>query len=570
MTTKASGPARGSEGLFPEPSRRAFLTLAGAAGGILLVGCSTASSTSSTGSTTGSGSGAPVKGGTLKMAFLGSIESLDPHENSSFAGTNYSNNIVDRLTFQNRDTGEITPWLAESWQNNADFTEWTFNLRNDVTFSDGTKFTATSVKNNLDQFVNGDTALSILPYGATYLGGYKETQVVSEYVAKVVFATPTASFLQLTAHSGTGNIAFLADKTLKSSASERLKPENMISTGPFVVTDYVPNEQTIIVRRGDYNWAPKAFGHSGPAYLDKIVYLTVPDASVRVGSLESGNVQATYDIIPTDEKVLTAAGYDLTSRVVPGFTLAWQFNLSLPQTADINVRRAIIAATNRPEFKKYLLSPSEGEALSVITRNTPGFADFSTTALKYDLDQAKSLLESAGWKVGAGGIREKNGVKLNLKGGSNILLPDSQVAMTALQATLKTIGINVDIVFNTTNIPQTTINQDYHLIEINRARDDAVVLDTQLNPTLGNGCQIPSDFPGRAKIAKTLNALNSTSDPATLLSLAKAAQQTILEEYALVNPIFETSQVAATKVVRDIYEDACTRLLFLGTWISGS
>jgi peptide/nickel transport system substrate-binding protein len=568
MTTEPLMRARDGEPLFSAAtSRRGFLALAGAAGGILLVGCSNKSGTS--GATADASAGAPVKGGTLKMAFLGSIESLDPHVNTSFAGTNYSNNIVDRLTFQDRDTGEITPWLATSWQTNADFTEWTFNLRDDVTFSDGTKFNATSVKNNLDQFVNGNAALGILPFGATYVIGYKETQVVSEYVAKVVFSAPAGSFLQLTAHSGTGNIGFLADKTLSCSASERLKPENMIGTGPFIVTKYVPNQQTTIVRRKDYDWGPRAFGHTGPAYLDGIVYLTVPDASVRVGSLESGTVQAAYDIIPTDEKVLSASGYKLTSRVVPGFPLAWQFNLSLPGTNDINVRRAIIAATDRAGLKQHLLSPSEGQALSVLTRNTPDFADFSTTALKYDLAEANSLLENAGWKLNAQGIREKDGVQLNLKAGSNILLPDSATAMTAIQATLKSIGINISIEFNTTNIPQTTINATYHLIEINRARDSAVVLDTQLNPDLGNACQIPADFPQRAQIAQTLAALNSTDNPTTLTSVGKDTQSLILDEFALVNPIFETSQVAATKVVQDIYMDACTRLLFLGTWISG-
>jgi peptide/nickel transport system substrate-binding protein len=203
----------------------------------------------------------------------------------------------------------------------------------------------------------------------------------------------------------------------------------------------------------------------------------------------------------------------------------------------------------------------------VLTRNTPGYASFGSTALEYNLDKAKSLLEDAGWTVGADGVREKDGVKLNLKAGSNILLPDSATAMTAIQSTLQSIGINISITTNTTNIPQTTINATYHLIEINRARDSSVVLDTQINPDLGNGCQIPSDFPGRAQIAATLGQLNSISDPAALASAAESVQSLILDEYALVNPIFETSQVAATKTVENIYMDACTRLLFVGTWI---
>ncbi|GAA0997706.1 ABC transporter substrate-binding protein [Acrocarpospora macrocephala] len=565
MTTKFISATTGAESLLSaNPSRRGFLAFAGGAASLLLVGCGADGNPA----VSAKSGGAPVKGGTLKFAWLGAPESIDPQINSSFAGANFSNNIVDRLLFQDRDTGEFSPWLATKWEYNDDITEYTFTLREDVTFSDGTKFNATSVKNNLDQFFNGDEALGILPNGKSYLGPYQETQVVSDYVVKVRFSAPNASFLQLSAHSGTGNISFLADKTLKSSAEDRLKPENVISTGPFIVTEYVPKVRTVITRRNDYTWAPAALGHEGPAYLDKIEFITIPEASVRVGALQSGDVPAAFDILPTDEQVLTAQGFELTARINPGFTLGWQFNLSLAPTNDINVRRAIVAATDRPGFKKTLLSNSEGEAHSVLTDGVPGFADYSQGALKYDLDLAKKLLDDAGWQPGADGIRAKDGVKLQLKGTGNILVPDARVTYEATQAALKSIGVEVEIVFDPRNIPAEQLTAEYHLANINRGRNDVAVLNTQLNPDRGNGAVIPADFPDRARIVKTFDALD-TATGAAQAPLAKAVQDLIHEELVLVDPQFQTSQVAAAKGVQNIYLDGADRLLFLTTWVGG-
>ncbi|MFC8528864.1 ABC transporter substrate-binding protein [Nocardia sp. NPDC057227] len=546
------------------PTRRGFLALAGAFGGLLLVGCA-ADGNSAAGA---AGGGTPVRGGSLKFAWLGAPETIDPQVNSSFAGANFANNIVDRLLFQDRDSGQLSPWLATKWEHNDAITEFTFTLRDDVTFSDGTKFDATSVKNNLDQFYRGDEALGIKPNGKSYLGPYKETVVVSPTVVRVNFTAPNASFLQLTAHSGTGNIPFLAEKTLKSSAQERLNPANVIGTGPFVVTEYAPKERTVVVRREDYAWGPAAFGHRGSALLERIEFITIPEASVRVGALQAGDVPAAFDILPTDEKVLSALGFELTSRTVPGFTLGWQFNLGLAPTDDIAVRRAIVAATDRAGYKKALLSQSEGEAHSVLTDKVPGFVDYSAGALKFDLDKARKLLDDAGWKPGPDGIRERDGVRLKLKGTGNNLVPDARITYEATQAALKSIGIEVEIIFDSSNIPAKELAAQYHLANINRARNDVAVLNTQLNPDRGNGAQIPAGHPDRARIVKTFSDLD-TALGAAQAPFAKAVQDLIHEELVLVNPHFQTSQVAAVKGVHNIHLDGSGRLLFLGTWVDG-
>jgi peptide/nickel transport system substrate-binding protein len=549
------------------PSRRAFLTFAGVAGGLVLVGCSSSGSTgTTTGASGAAATGNVVKGGTLNFAWLGAPESLDPQLNTSFAGTNYANNIVDKLTWQDPKTGAISPRLAKSWTINADYTEFTFNLRDDVTFHDGTKFTATSVKNNFDQYVNGDDALGIKPNGAAALLYYKETQVISDYVVKVVFSQPSASFLQYAAYSGNNQPGFLGDKTLKSSAQERLSPANIIGTGPFKVTGYVPNETVTLTRNDAYNWGPVALGHTGPPYLDGIVFQTVPEASVRVGALQSGQVDAAFDIIPTDQEVLSATGYTLTSSTIAGLNLGWAFNLSLAPTNDINVRKAIVAATNRHAIVP-LLAKTELQANSSLAPQVQGYLSYDATALAYDLDNAEKLLDDAGWTLNASGVREKDGVQLSLKSTSNILVPDAAVAYQAIQATLKEIGVEVSILLDTTNVSTEEINAQYHLINNNRSRDDAAILNVVFNPNRSNGNVLPQNDPNWDKWASTFEQLETTLDPAERAAYAKAAQDLIHEQEVLYLPVFVPSQVAASKTVQDIYLDATSRLLFLDTWI---
>lgn len=515
----------------------------------------------------GSGGGEPQPGGVLKFALLGSTESLDPHLNTSFAASNYGNSVFDKLTWQDPETGEIGPWLAQSWEINGDYTEFTFTLRDGVTFSDGTPFDAEIVKKNFDQYVFGDPALGIKPNGATHLRSYTGSEVLAENIVKIAFAQPSASFLQFISYSGNNQPGILGEKTLRADAEQRLDPANIVGTGPFVVSEYVPNEKTVLTKRADYTWGPPGLKHEGPAYLDAIEFITIPEASVRTGALQSGEVHAAFDILPTDEAVLERQGFDITSRRIAGVNLGWNINTGLAPTNDINVRRAIIHATDRAGFKETILAPSEGAATSALAGHVQGSLDQTGDALRYDPEESKRLLDAAGWRVGADGIREKDGKKLRLRATGHRLVPNSRYVYEATQAALKEVGIDLDFLFDATNVPTAQINAEYHLINTNRSRNDAAILNVNFNPTRTNGAQIPQDFPERQRIIDTLEALDSTLDPAARAELIKAAQDLVHGEFALFDPVFEPSQVAASKGVYGIDLDATSRLYFLRTWL---
>lgn len=535
------------------------LALAGVLG---LTACSSSVDAADSG-----GGGDPQSGGTLRIALLSSPESLDPHLNTSFAASNYGNSVFDKLTWQDPETGEIGPWLATSWEVNDTNTEFTFTLRDGVTFSDGTPFNADIVKKNFDQYVFGDPALGIKPNGATHLRSYRGSEVVSDNVVKIVFDAPSASFLQFISYSGNNQPGIIGQKTLSSNAEQRLDPANIVGTGPFVVTEYVPRERTVLTKRPDYDWAAPGLNHEGPAYLDKVEFVTIPEASVRTGALQSGEVQAAFDILPTDEAVLEAQGYDITSRTIAGLNLGWNINTSLEPTNDVNVRRAIVRATNRAGFKDTILAPSEGQAKSVLAHHIQGSIDYTDDVLGYDLDESRRLLDEAGWKVGADGIREKDGKKLTLKATGHYLVPNSRYTYESIQASLKEIGVDLDFQFDASNIPTDQINKEYHLINTNRSRNDPAILNVNFNPDRGNSARISADFPGRQEIVDTLEALESTLDPTQRAVLTERAQELVLDEYVLFDPVFEPSQVAASKGVYGLDLDATSRLHFLRTWI---
>ncbi|MBB5159400.1 ABC transporter substrate-binding protein [Saccharopolyspora phatthalungensis] len=555
------------------PARKKWRWLAAAFAVLLVAGIGLAI-TRGGGAGAGAGAGEPVRGGTLQFALIDYQRSPDPQWGSNYAESLIGNNITDKLTWQDPKTGEITPWLAESWQYNKDLTEFTFHLRHDVTFSDGSPFNADVVKANFDQYVHGDTKLGILPNGASLLAGYIETKVVDDYTAVVRFDKPLASFLQASSFTANAQPGFLSLSTLKLSAEQRTDPKKVIGTGPFVYESWEPQIKTVLDKRKGYKWAPPALRHEGEAYLDRIVFNTIPESSVRTGSLVSGTVDATLDVGTTDEKPLTAQGFEIIHRGVSGTAIRFDFNSSLFPTNDIAVRKAIQLGWNRQTVQKTILTDSYSIATSILEPSVPGYVDYSGSVLKYDPDQANRILDEAGWVAGPDGIRAKDGKKLTVKllGINNLVV--NKPAYESIQQDLRKIGI--DLQLTVVPIPDYTAQQakaktDWNITAANRSRNDPAVLNLQYGPSIGNGAYLTKDSTGVdvAAVTQALGKLELTLDPAARSQYAKEAQDILLDKYALVNPVYNPSQVIAqAPYVHGIIFDAQSRNHFVDAWKS--
>ncbi|MEU5023622.1 ABC transporter substrate-binding protein [Streptomyces milbemycinicus] len=532
------------------PSRWAALT-ALVTTSVLLTACGS----SGDGSGSGSGSGRAKSGGTLTFAVGSDAGCVDPQQVAS-NDTIYSvRQIVDSLTDQDPKTGKIVPWLAKSWDISSDTTTFTFHLRSGVTFSDGSKLTAQVVKDNFDA-VPKLGALGTLAEG--YLSGVKSTTVVDPLTVKVTFKEPNAQFLQATSTHSLG---------IESSASVRKTPQQKCSdgvtgSGPFVLKQYVQNQSITLAKRGGYAWGSSLWRKKGEAYLDKLVFKVVPEAGVRAGSLQSGQVDAISSVGRANEAALKGGQVTLRRRANPGIVFGLGLNSSRPALKDARVRQAILSAIDRQQIADTVFPTGTKAATSVLAHTTPDYTNLAPD-LAFDAAKAKSLLDEAGWNTGSDGIRTKNGKKLSL---TINWIPNSatnQPALELLQQQLKAVGVAVTLKqLQVTQLAPTLQSGDYDAAWANITRADPDILRSSFSTKLANFYRVPA-----GSLDAALSAQAATTDPAKRDQLVGRAQQLIVRS-AYYTPVVELqTQLGVSKKVHDLNFDASSRIQLHDTWI---
>lgn len=198
-------------------------------------------------------SGEDATSKTLNIAFWGdntTLVSVDPFQVYWLEHRVLLRNVAESLTDQDPATGRIIPWLASSWEVSDDALQYTFHLRQDVSFSNGERFDAQAVKTAFD---SNKAFAAQLPatFGATYLAGFDHAEVVDPFTVRLVLSRPNAGFLQATS---TTNLAILAPASYALTAQERSLGK-IIGTGPFILEHYTPEVGARLVKRADYAWA---------------------------------------------------------------------------------------------------------------------------------------------------------------------------------------------------------------------------------------------------------------------------------------------------------------------------
>jgi len=332
--------------------------------------------------------------------------------------------------------GTIQPWLAEDWEVSDDGLIWTFHLRQDVTFHDGTPFNAQAVKWNMERWL-----------GAEMHGWFRPTQIIEavetpdEYT--VVLRMREFYYPLLYDLSLIRPVRFLSPSSVDAEGNF-VSP---VGTGPWRVEEYVSDQSTTFVRNEDY-WGTVPM-------LERVIFSCIPDAETRVAALLTGEVHLiggdyigpiSLESIPVlqrnpDVQLLTAQG---------SATNLLQMNYDRPPLDDIRVRQALNHAIDRQlisdEFYDGLAAPAQGLFPPNIPYVTYPHPDYYT----YDLEQARALLTSAGWVPGADGILQRDGQPLRLRmlvesGGYADHFPNAPAVAEVLQAQLREIGVDVEI-----------------------------------------------------------------------------------------------------------------------------
>lgn len=350
----------------------------------------------------------PVYGGTLIFADVQLIYTWQLQAGSRYNIGNGPNQVVDCLVHQKPD-GQVVPWLAQSFAINDTASEFTFKLRDDVTFSDGTKLDVHVVKANLDQAGFGDEKKGI-PQNFDFQG-YDRTEIVDSHTVRVFLQHPNRYFIIALSYATSG---LVAPSTLAKSFADQARPQNLVGTGPFVFHSEIPRQEVRLVRRDDYRWPPEGAENPGKAYLEGIVFREIPEDGLRAGVLQSGQAHVVKGIPPSDEAQLQAQGFSIYGQR-PLLNVTDQISIRVDNkiVSDRNFRFALSIGINRAELVETVLSKSYTPTTALLRRDSPGYVAFDKE-LAYDPDRANALLNDAGWKRNRQGIREKDGQPLRL------------------------------------------------------------------------------------------------------------------------------------------------------------
>ena len=374
--------------------------------------------------------------------------------------------VFDQLVYGAPD-GTLSPYLAKSWQMSPDNTSVTLQLRDDVTFHDGTKFDAEAVKFTFDTIVDPATGSQ----GAVdIIGPYKSTDVLGPYEVRVNYTRPFPNALDSLTDDRLSIVSPAAVKKLGNTGFAQAP----VGSGPFKFVSWEKDKQVTLARNDDYRWAPPVFDDKGPSRMARLIHRYIPNASTRVAALEAGEIQVSDIVPPLDERRLADSGkFKALVGVAPGVPFAVMLNTSHGPLQDINVRRAFIYAIDRPRLAQNLFFGYAKAAWGPLAPTTPGYWKGVEDYYRFNRETAAKLLDDAGWKPGAGGIREKDGKPLQLYY-PTLLEPETSVAM---QADLKRVGIDLKVE-NVTKAKQDELilSNGYDVGGIRWVYNDAAVL----------------------------------------------------------------------------------------------
>jgi peptide/nickel transport system substrate-binding protein len=512
---------------------------------------------------------APVQGGTLIYLEQQAHTNLYAPAGGFYPNSGILNQVTDKLTWQNPDTLEIEPWIAQSWEINEDATEYVFKLREGVSFSDGTALDAEAVKKNFDIYGLGDKTLGY-PV-AEAINNYASSDVIDPLTIRFKFNAPAPGFLQSTSVIGSG---LVSPSVLELPYNELGDATKIIGSGPFVVESEVLGQSLNLKVREDYNWGPANLEHQGRAYLDGIQIIVTPEDSVRIGALLAGQADFIRQIQAYDEPQVEVQNYLIHSAPTRGVNNNAVFRPENPLVADLKVRQALTAATNAKEIVETIFSDHYPVATSVIASTALGYVDLSDK-LVFDLDRAKALLEEAGWTVGADGIREKDGQKLELNVYESLAQPQNRATFQLLSQQWAQVGVKLNVLagdagsaavdrldpLKTPVTPAMVGRADPDVIKSNfyPTNRDALLQKRGLN---ANATWEDAELNG------LLEAIASEADNAKRLELTGEVQAYLLDQ-AYVIPIFEEPQVfAGAPYVNGVSFEAVARPSFYSTWLA--
>ena len=360
----------------------------------------------------------------------------DPHTSTARGTAEIMFMAGDTLVTLDYDMKTIRPGLAESWTVSDDGKTYTFKLKQGVTFCSGKKFTAADVKASIDRWLAH-------PKGVTKgrAGQVDELTVIDDHTLEYKLKQPYSELLfQMTQHNHT-----VINIDQVTADGEDYGAKAFDGTGPYCMQSWEPRNQVIMTKHEGYNWGPPFYENQSPQ-VDKVIWKVVPEEGTRVAAVKSNQIDVTQ-YVPYWAIAEFQAQPNLTVSQAEAYF--WTQYVGMKITRDNLTEQKVRVALNLAIDQKALAeSIYFGLAEPAYAYISPKVLDYNDKMdlanFQYDPEKAKQLLDEAGWKVGADGIREKDGKKLTLRtyGFAGTLNRDM---LEAMQGDLRKVGADMQI-----------------------------------------------------------------------------------------------------------------------------
>lgn len=511
----------------------------------------------------------PVDGGTLRIdgpADAGANPCLDPFQSWGSDWTMLTANIAERLVDQDPETGEIVPWLATDWTVSDDRLDYTFELRDDVTFSDGSVFNAAAVKTAYDTNLEvAEENPGVL--GSDDIAGLTEISVEDEYTVNLTLEEPNTSFLNRLSWNRLG---ILSPASYELSTEDRCRP-GISSTAAFEVTEFTPYESIVFTAREDYTPTSELASHDGAAHLDTIEYNFVAEDNVRVGNLLSDASDIAWKVnpySPSDLEQFANADITVEQRSMPGTTYFYWANTSSDRPLhDRDVRVAMLHAIDHETYVDVLYGQDYPDLQGAYDSSTVLTDAVDPDLIEHNPERANALLSDAGWQLDADGYRTQNGQRLVVEA---LSYGTNSAGEELLQSQLKDVGIDLQLV----EVPAAELTSLESAGEFDISYgyfngNDPITLYRFYN-TPGAGGLRGLDESTSTAIIDLMDANLQAEDPDERLELSNELQ-TLLFEEGLIFPIFDRmQQVAVAETVGGFDFTAESVIRFHDLWVSSA
>lgn len=494
---------------------------------------------------------------TLRIAAAEPTSGLDPATAVTQASLRVMELVYDTLLDYDRN-GKLVPDLAQSWKLAPNGKSYTFRLRGNAKFSDGSRITAQDVRFSLQRAAKSASLKASLAV-------MKQVVVVNPTTVRVTLAQPSRVFLNSLARVGAA--AILSQKAVEGNSAYFTKPT--ATSGPWTLTEWIPKDHLTLAANASY-W------RAGYPKIKTIQYTFSEDPTSAAAALQSGTADMYYPMAPTDAIRLKKAGkIKYFAPAQPG-TLFWGLDKTKPPFDDVRVRQAVAYTVPRDDRQKVCWEGTGGISYGALIlpgswAYTPGLDRFKVSP-KVALQRAAKLLDAAGWR--GSGVRKAQGVKAVKDGTSlKVSVPfesnwaQSRCNTQLLKAALKPLGVDiVPQAYDPASFWADVAKNKFTMYHGGNGWGTVDEMMQQGLTTAGQSNSIMSKW-SNPEVDKLVAQAQATPSVAKAKQLYRRVQQVVLDQQPFINTGAQYSIIATTPKLRGYYgrADLANRSLVTAT-----